>query len=314
MKHIIIDCDTGIDDSIAILYALKSKNLHVEGITTVFGNASTLQATENTLRLIKLADCGYEVPVAMGADCTLKGDMESSPTHIHGDNGIGNVELPKSDQKVLNEKAWDFIIRKAEELQGELTIITLGRLTNLAKALEKDPKLPHKVKNVIAMGGTLQVPGNVSPYAEANISGDALASDIVVKAGFHMTMVGLDVTMKTFITGLDLDFVQKHCSTENKEIIKYIESALKFYFKFHYDSLGLRESSVVHDPLAVMIAEDPTFAEYRMIRAAVEHDAKEFRGMIKIDERFESMYTHGEILYCTKVDSDLAVRRLFSVF
>lgn len=314
MKHILIDCDTGIDDSIAILYALKSKNLHVEGITTGFGNTSAPQATENTLRLIKLANCGYEVPVAEGAECTLNGDMEPAPTHIHGDNGIGNVDLPVSDQKILDEKAWDFIIRKANELQGELTIITLGRLTNLAKALEKDPKLPNKVKNVVAMGGTLMVPGNVSPYAEANISGDALASDIVVKAGFHMTVVGLDVTMNTFITGQDLEFIQEHSAKENKEVVKYIQSALKYYFKFHYDSLGLREQSVVHDPLAVIVAEDPTIAEYRMIRAAVEHETKEFRGIIKIDERFESMYTHNEILYCTKVDSDLVVRRLFSVF
>lgn len=314
MKRVIIDCDTGIDDSIAILYALKSKNLHVEGITTGFGNTSSLQATENTLRLIKLANCGYEVPVAMGAECSLNGDMEPAPAHIHGDNGIGNVELPISDQQILSEKAWDFIIRKADELQGELTIITLGRLTNLAKALEKDPKLPQKVKNVVVMGGTLMVPGNVSPYAEANICGDALASDIVVKAGFHMTLVGLDVTMNTFITGQDIAFIQDHCMKENKEIVKYIQSALTFYFKFHYDSLGLRESSVVHDPLAVIVAEDPTIAEYRMIRASVEHESKEFNGMIKIDERFESMYTHGEILYCTKVNSDLAVGRLLSAF
>ena len=129
-----------------------------------------------------------------------------------------------------------------------------------------------------------------------------------------MTVVGLDVTMKTFITGQDLEFIQEHCATENKEITKYIQLALQFYFKFHYDTMGMREKSVVHDPLAVLVAEDPSIAEYRMIRAAVEHEVKEFRGMIKIDERFESMYTHEEILYCTQIDSDLAVRRLFSVF
>lgn len=314
MKHVIIDCDTGIDDSIAILYALKNKHLHVEGITTGFGNASAKQATENSLRLIKLADCGYEVPVAMGADRPLIGEIETPPAHIHGNNGIGNVELPKSEQEVLKERAWDFIIRKADELQGELTIITLGRLTNLAKALEKDPRLPYKIKNVVTMGGSLNVPGNVSPYAEANIWGDALAADRILKAGFHMTIVGLDVTMKTFIKGQDLEFLQQHCKEENKEIVSYIQSALQYYFKFHYDTLGLRAGCVVHDPLAVLVTEDPALARYRMIRAEVEYTNEEYFGMIKIDERFESKYQHGEVLFCTHMDSDLAVNRLLSGF
>ena len=143
MKHIIVDCDTGIDDSIAILYALKSKKLHVEGFTTVYGNTSSIQAAENTLRLIKLGKCGYDIPVIPGANKSLAGDVEPYPVHIHGNNGIGNVELPESEQKPLNEDAADFIIRKAEELKGDLIVVTLGRLTNMAAALEKDPRLPY---------------------------------------------------------------------------------------------------------------------------------------------------------------------------
>lgn len=314
MKHIIMDCDTGIDDSIAILYALKNKNIRVEGITTGLGNTSPKQGADNTLRLIKLANCGYEVPVAIGAELPLNGEYEPAPTHIHGDNGIGNVELPESEQKVLDESAWDFIIRKANELQGELTIVTTGRLTNLAKALMKDPKLPYKVKNVITMGGCMKKPGNVTPYAEANIYGDAEASDMVIRAGFHMMLVGLDVTTETFITGESINLLRKYCAKENLPIVDYIQSALQFYFRFHYDTMGSVDRCVVHDPLTMVLAEDPSIGEYRLFRARVEYENDEYRGMIKTDARFMTQYDHEEILYCTKVDADCALRKILSVF
>ena len=189
MRHVINDADTGVDDSLAILYALRSPNFKVEGITTCYGNSNAFQSAENSIRLIKLSKCGYEVPVVVGANESIDGGFESAPAYIHGDNGIGNVELPESDQKVLNESAVDFILRKAEELDGELEIITTGRMTNLAMAVMKDTKLPKKVKRVVTMGGTLYAKGNVNPYAEANIQGDAHASDIVFRAGFHLTLV-----------------------------------------------------------------------------------------------------------------------------
>lgn len=314
MKHILIDCDTGIDDSIAILYALKSKHIHVEGCTTVYGNTSSHQAAENTLRLIKLSGCGYHVPVALGANENLDGEYGPIPAHIHGDNGIGNVKLPESGQGLSAESAVDFILRKADELEGDLTIVALGRLTNLALALEKDKRLLYKIKNLVIMGGCMEAPGNVSPYAEANIFGDARAADMVFRAGFHMTVVGLDVTMKTYITGQDIAALEEYCKEENKEIVAYIKEALAFYFKFNHDAGGCMGSCVVHDPLAMLIAENPSIGEYRMLRLGVEHKTEEFRGMIRSDERFITEFDHDEILYCTKVNSELAVRKLLSVF
>lgn len=314
MQHMIIDCDTGIDDSIAILYALKNKDIHVEGFTSVYGNTSSLQAAENTLRLIKLSKCDYEIPVVLGANQNIDGECEPYPTHIHGDNGIGNVELPRSEQKLLEERASDFIIRKADELQGDLIIVTLGRLTNIADALEKDPRLPYKIKKLVVMGGTLNKPGNITPFAEANIYGDARAADIVFRAGFPMTVVGLDVTTETFITAQDIVSLEKYCAEENRDIVNYLKSALAFYFKFSNDSIGCKDRCVVHDPLAMLIADTPSLGEYRMLRAAVEYENKELRGMIKTDEGFARNYQHDEILFCIRVDSDLAVRKLFSVF
>ncbi len=261
MRRILLDADTGIDDSIALLYALKSKNIHLEGITTCFGNSGAAQSADNCLRLIKLAGCSYEIPVVAGAECSLEGVYASAPAHIHGDNGIGNVVLPESGQKPLEEDAADFIIRRAKELEGELILVTTGRLTNLAKALAKDPHLPRRVKRLVVMGGALDVFGNVSPFAEANIAGDAKAADQVFRAGFPMTLVGLDVTMKTFITRQNLEDLEKYCKEENRPIVEYMKQALSFYFEFHRKSMGLVEASVVHDPLAMLIAEDATLGE-----------------------------------------------------
>ncbi len=315
MRRILIDADTGIDDSIAILYALTSEKLHVEGITTCFGNSGSVQSADNCLRLIKLSNCDYEVPVVAGAPCNIDGVYESSPTHIHGDNGIGNVILPESQQKPLDEDAADFIIRKAEELDGELIIVTTGRLTNLAKAVEKDPRLPKKVKKLVSMGGVLGVPGNVSQYAEANIYGDARAADIVFRAGFNMILVGLDVTQKTYITEKDLNDAENYCSEKSRGAVDYIKKALTYYFEFHRQSQGMVHQCFVHDPLAMLIAEDATLGEYRMIRGSVEYQSPKFRGMIVTDDRFLSTTEHeDEIAFCIRVDSVRAIRRLFSVF
>lgn len=314
MKRIIIDADTGVDDSLAILYALRSPNFHVEGITTCFGNNNAEQSADNCLRLIRLSGCGYEVPVAVGSNESLDGVFDSAPAHIHGDNGIGNVELPESSQKPVDETAWDFIIRKAGELKDELTIITTGRMTNLARALEKDPELPSKVKKVVAMGGTLKEPGNVNPYAEANIHGDAKAADRVFRAGFNLALVGLDVTMKTFITDRDVKNLCTYCREECRAIADYIRDVLKFYFEFHRVSMGMAEACVVHDPLAVLIAEDPSLGVFRMVRAGVEYEHETFRGMIKTDTGFVPVLDREEIAVCVEVDSEKAVRRLFSLF
>ena len=314
MKNIIIDADTGIDDSLAILYALRSPNFHVEGITTCFGNNNAEQSAENSIRLIKLSNCGYEVPVAVGANESLDGVFESAPAFIHGDNGIGNVILPESSQKPIDEAAEDFIIRKANELNGELILVTTGRMTNLAKAYLKDNSLPRKVKKVVSMGGCIDVPGNMNQNAEANIYGDARAADIVMGAGFHLTLVGLDVTMKTFITKQDVETLCEYASEECRPIAEYIRDVLKFYFEFHRVSMGMANACVVHDPLAMLIAEDPSLGLYKMIRASVEYEYEPFRGMIKKDTGFVPNLDREEIMACVAVDSDVAVRRLFSVF
>lgn len=160
----------------------------------------------------------------------------------------------------------------------------------------------------------MDVPGNVTPFAEANIIGDAKAADMVFRAGFNMILVGLDVTTKTFITEKDLDEVERYCSEKSRGAVEYIRNALKCYFEFHRLTQGMVHQSFVHDPLAVLIAEDAALGEYKMFAAGVEYQAPAYEGMILTDNRFMSEMDHDETAFCIRVDSVRALRRLFSVF
>ena len=314
MLKFLIDADTGIDDSIAILYALKQPNVQVVGITTCFGNTTSPQAAENSLRLIKLADPGYEVPVAIGENKPLFGDWHGPEYHIHGQNGIGNVDLPETDQKPLDEHAADFIVRMAHEHGRDLTIITLGRMTNLALALQKEPELPRLIKNVIFMGGTYKERGNVLPMSEANIFGDPEAADMVFQAGFDITMVGLDVTHKTQMTRESVEKLVKYASPENKAIAAFIQKATdQVYFPFNHAQNNCLDRTPTHDPSALVYATCPQHFTTRKIPCHVECKGEYTRGMIVADLR-EYPFDGGYVNICVDVDNVRCLERIIATF
>ncbi|MEK0313414.1 nucleoside hydrolase [Cohnella sp. 56] len=312
-RKVIIDADTGIDDALAILYALKSPVLRVEGITTVFGNVDVQQATDNTLRIIKLADASYEVPVAIGSDRPLKRPPTGFTPHVHGHNGIGDVELPASGQQPLDERADDFIVRKAGELGGELVLITLGRLTNVAQALAKDPSLTRKIKQVYVMGGAVQTAGNVTPVAEANIWGDPEAADIVFASGLDIVMVGLDVTMKTNLGIEHLDFLARRCRPENRQIVDFLRASMSYYFEFYRQANHFVDAAPMHDPLTVLAAEEPGLVTNRTMRVTVECESALCAGMTVADLR-PSPSVGTPIQVSIDVDAKTAVGKLLSAF
>lgn len=313
MKYILIDADTGIDDSLAILFALKRRDVRVMGVTTCCGNTDAFQAAENTLRLIKLAKAPYEVPVAIGANAPLSGDWEGPVPHIHGGNGIGDVELPPTQQKPLEEQGADFIVRCVHENPGKLTLVTLGRMTNLALALEKEPQLPQLVREVIFMGGTYHAPGNVSPVAEANIAGDPEAADIVLQAGFRITMVGLDVTLKTRLTAQHLEMLTKYAAPENAPIAAYLNEAMKLYYRFNRRQNNCLDHCPVHDPTALLVAVDPALVTIRTMPARVECGGTFCRGMIVTDDREHPIDAPG-LSVCVDIDGRRAVEELLTAF
>ncbi|MGV2685839.1 nucleoside hydrolase, partial [Clostridium perfringens] len=177
------------------MFAVKSIQQQIEGITTVFRNVDVKQATKNTLQVLELAQPRYEIPVSMGADAPLFRPRRENVTAIHGANGLAGYELPEARQSPVNERASDFIVRKVREQAHDITLVFTGRLTNLAVALAKDPSIAQKAKLVL-MGGAIKVPGNITPVSEANIHGDPEAAHRVFESGIPITMVGLDVTGK----------------------------------------------------------------------------------------------------------------------
>lgn len=312
LQRIILDVDTGIDDALAILYALKSPNVKVEGITAGFGNVSNEQATYNTLQVVELAKPGYEVPVAMGAAKPLIRAWKGPVTHIHGDNGIGNASLPQPKQSALGETAADFIVRKVHEQPGELTIVTVGRLTNLAYALAKDPQLPKKVKQVVVMGGAVRVPGNVTPVCEANMAGDPEAAKIVFESGLPIRLVGLDVTMKTIFTPEHLERLKQESGPDDQELVGFLEQILRFRFDAYKKNNGLDAGSPLHDPLAVGIALDPSLVTTEEIRIAIETKGSLSAGATVPDLRGRAK-AGDPVSVCVTVDAGRFIERFIAV-
>ena len=310
---ILIDCDPGVDDSIAILFALNRKDVQVVGISTSVGNVSAAQGADNALRILKLAGYEGKIPVCVGAEQPLNGICEGYPEFIHGKNGIGNVSLPASNQKPVEQDVCDFIYEKACEYEGELVLITLGRLTNIANTLVKYPDFAKKVKRVVSMGGTVYSHGNVSPVVEANIGGDPEAADIAVMADWEMTMVGLDVTLKTHLTRDDVDRLKRCCATEKKGEVDFISEELKYYMNGSRNQNYTMEYSPLHDPLAMVVAVDPSVVMTRKMVTRIECGGEYCRGKVVVDLR-EQPVVGKFVSHCLDVDSRKALNELFAAF
>lgn len=244
MHKIIIDTDPGIDDAMAIFYALAVPEIEVLGLTTVFGNVETELATENALRLLEIA--GHEeIPVGRGAARPLAMPYRGPADFVHGTDGQGNASLlpPRSTAGV---RATELIIDTVSTHPGEVTIVTLGPLTNLALVLLERPETAREVRAVVSMGGNLYVPGNASPAAEANILNDPEAADLVLGAQWPVVLCGLDVTHAITMTGADLDRLVRVNSPTGRHLAKIIP----FYRAFYETHVG-SEGIYVHDSTTI---------------------------------------------------------------
>ena len=248
-KKIIIDTDPGIDDAMAILFALRSPEIEVVGLTTIFGNVYTPLATENALRLVEFA--GKEIPVAHGAELPLVVPLDYIADFVHGSDGLGNTNQPPPTGKPVDIPAAQFIVETVMANPGQITLVPVGPLTNIALALALEPRIAENVAGVVIMGGAATVNGNVNPAAEANIIHDPHAADVVFSASWPVTMVGLDVTNKTIMSD---DYL---ASLKASETGKYIFDISRFYREFH-KQVGVNEGIHTHDPSAIAYVIDPT--------------------------------------------------------
>ncbi len=251
-QKIIIDTDPGVDDAMAIFFALRSPELDVIGLTTVFGNVHTDLATFNALRLLEIAG-RTDIPVARGSDNPLTRPFKGPVPFVHGDDGQGNVHLPPPTTKRVSGSAAKFIIDQVRQYPGEITLVAIGPLTNLALALRMDPNIMQQVKEVVLMGGNALVPGNATPAAEANIHNDPEAADLVFDAHWPVTMVGLDVTHTINMTP---DHLEQYARADNPlaQHITRIVPHYRRYFENYYHIQGI----YVHDSSAIAYVIDPS--------------------------------------------------------
>jgi purine nucleosidase len=288
MSHkVIFDTDPGVDDAMALYFALAHPAIDIIGITTTFGNVSVPQATTNALYLTRLA--GYEIPVAQGGDIPLLKAPGKPPGFIHGDDGLGN--LP-SRVAVSGEpetvSAAEYIVNMARAYPGEITIVAVGPLINLALALKLEPQLPKLIKQVILMAGTVIEPGNVSPVAEANVWNDPHAADLVFTAGWDLAMVGLDVTHRVVMQSNYFERLAQHHALHIA--MTTLHHAVMFYSDFHKDlKLNRGHGCYGHDILAFVYLVAPQLFQTQDGRVRVQVDGMG-KGQTMMDRHPELSY------------------------
>jgi inosine-uridine nucleoside N-ribohydrolase len=190
--RIIIDTDPGIDDAAAILMALGSPEIQVEALTTVFGNAPVTSSTRNALRILEAAH-RTDVPVYEGVGKPYNGNAPMFAAHVHGSDGFGDGTWPLPTTSCQPQNAVIELIERVLQAPGEIALVALGRLTNIALALSVEPRLAKALQTIVVMGGAIRVPGNASPVASANLWGDPEAADVVYRSGARIVQIGLDV-------------------------------------------------------------------------------------------------------------------------
>lgn len=256
-RKMILDLDTGVDDALAIAYALADPEVDLIGIVSSYGNNLLDVCTENSLKLLELL--GHtDIPVFKGLphSCTTDHfDVMQVSKDIHGDNGIGDVELPAPSRALEEQSGVDFYIEAAHKYGKDLIIIPTGPMTNLAAALKKDPEIADLIGNVTFMGGALTVEGNVTPVAEANINQDPKAADEVMKSNLPLTMVGLDVTLRTLLTKNETKQWRELGTASGKAFADITDFYIDAYYNLDIDKRGC----ALHDPLAVGVGIDPSF-------------------------------------------------------
>ena len=244
-RKIILDTDPGVDDAMAIFFALASPELEIVGLTTVFGNAQLEATTKNALTLLEIAD-RKEIPVVAGANKPIASPYLGPVPHVHGENGLGNAKTPPVSGSPLSSSVTEWMYQQLSANPGEITILTVGPLTNLALALTTYPDLPQLVNKIVVMGGNALVPGNATPAAEANMLNDPEAADLVLGAPWDVTMVGLDVTHQVNLKGDAIDKLTQRLAGPNR----FLAKAIPLYRDFFEKTNGI-DGIYIHDPTAV---------------------------------------------------------------
>jgi purine nucleosidase len=310
---VILDVDTGIDDSLALLYAAGSPEADLVAVTCVSGNIDARQVAINSRAILELAGRA-DVEVALGREVPLIRGLETTP-ETHGPQGLGHAELPPPSRPMSERHAVDLILDEARRRPGEITLVTLGPLTNLAIAVMRDPELPRLLKAYVLMGGAYGVSGNTTPTTEWNIHCDPEAAAIVFRAWSaaiaadptiaRPMALGLDITEQARVVPDDVVRLARRAgsapddsialargedpmlatrSVAGNPIVRYVADALRFYMEFHAHYDGFY-GAFIHDPLAVAAALDRSLVRTEPIFVDVETRGELTTGMTVADRR-----------------------------
>ena len=310
---LILDVDTGIDDSLALLYAAGSPEVELVAATCVSGNIDARQVAINTRAVLELAGRA-DVEVALGRETPLVRALETTP-ETHGPQGLGHAELPPPTRPLSDRHAVDLILEEARRRPGEIALVTLGPLTNLAIAILREPGLPRLLRSYTLMGGAYGVSGNTTPTTEWNIHCDPEAAKIVFRAWAaareadptiaRPLALGLDVTEQARILPDDVvrlarragstpddsialargeEPMQATRSVASNPVVRYVADALRFYMEFHAEYDGFY-GAFIHDPLAVAAALDRSLVTTEALYVDVETRGEITAGMTVADRR-----------------------------
>jgi inosine-uridine nucleoside N-ribohydrolase len=285
MQKVVCDMDPGIDDALALILALKSREIQVLGITTVAGNAPVALTSANALRLLEYLNAN-SIPVAMGAASPMDRPLEDALSY-HGPDGLGNCSLPTPLTPLYPAKAWEFLARSVLDAPGEVTLVATGPLTNVAYAFELHAELPEFLARLILMGGAYSLTpygkGNRTPFAEFNIWQDPEAAHIVFNSGADIFAVGLDVTMDpaACLNSQHLEQIKTRHTPSAHLVAQLVEYEVKYH-----------GCCRMHDPLALAMLLDISLLDFTSARVEVVQRNDWDRGVTRILSSGSSQFIH----------------------
>ncbi len=262
-RRIILDTDPGIDDALAILLALASPEVALDAVTVTLGNCTTTQGVVNALSVLELAGAG-SVPVAAGMELPLIQPPLTAP-ETHGTTGLGYAQLPPPLGSPHPQHAVDLLVERIMAAPGQVTLVAVAPLTNVAMAIRREPRLVRAIEEIIIMGGAIRSEGNTTPLAEFNTYVDPHAAHIVFHSGLPITLVPLDVTYQCILTQADVDGLL----AIDSPLTRFIAASTRFYMEFHDTYQGIR-GCVINDPLALALAFRPDLVETSPLYVTVD--------------------------------------------
>ena len=301
VRYLLIDCDPGVDDALALILAFAGADVRAPAVTTVAGNAPVHICTRNALRVLAIACPKDAPPVHQGAAGPLSGIERERALHVHGEDGLGNLDprrYPDPSAGAVPPPAPEALLHWARRLPGQITLVATGPLTNVATAVRSDPEGMRKLREIIVMGGAVRVPGNVTPHAEFNIWSDPEALEILLAEGIPLVLVPLDVTHQVVLTSRHLDRL-----AGGDPRTRLIHDCTRGYLELHQASRGL-DGCFLHDPLALGVALDPSFVQMEELELQVVTGDAEDRGKTLEAPPGRSGRPRGRVRVCTAVDAE----------